>query len=187
MSFPGFSEGLDRAFVAAADGFAAGGLLAILRDELERRESYMRWLRAWWVPLLLPLAAVADQLEHHPLSFFVILQPLVYLALAVVLHRTQMMTNDRLGRLLNWPPLMWVGGISYSLYLWQQPFLGPDGSSPFQVMPLNLIIAVTLAWASYRCIERPCLRLRDRWWPAHGVVREQRPATATPALPEAPA
>ena len=36
--------------------------------------------------------------------------------------------------------------------------------------PIDIVLSVPVAWASYRLIERPCLRLRDRWWPARGTV-----------------
>lgn len=186
-SFPDLSEGIDRAFMTAVDGFAAGGLLAILRDRLERRERYLQWLGAWWVPGLWLLAGSVNQLEHHPLSFFVLLQPIVYLLLAVGLHRALVVPNDWPGRLLNWQPLIWLGSVSYSLYLWQQPFLAPEGSNPVQAFPLNLVIAIALAWASSRFVERPCLRLRDRWWPAQVVTMERRSGGAAPARPEVPA
>ena len=168
--FPGLEEGIERAFMSAADGFAVGGFLAIVRQQLERHEAYMRCLRAWWVPLLVLLAAVVNQLEHHPLIFFVLLQPLVYLALALGLHRWQVMPHDPIGRLLNWAPLAFVGSISYSLYLWQQPFLFPAGHGLVHRFPLDLLLSFTLAWASYRLIERPSLRLRDRWWPSRAAL-----------------
>ena len=181
---PGLEEGIDRAFLAALDGFAAGGLLAILRDQLERRPAYVRWLSNRWLPLLLPVAAVLDQFEHHPLIFFVFLQPIVYLSVAIVMHRAQVVTDDRLGRLLNWRPLTSLGVISYSLYLWQEPFLAPIATGAIQVFPFNLILALLFAWASYRFIERPCLRWRDRWFPARAVVPDDGPSTLTAPRPE---
>jgi peptidoglycan/LPS O-acetylase OafA/YrhL len=62
---------------------------------------------------------------------------------------------------LGWLPLVWFGGISYSLYLWQTPVeyaglgSGPLGASPAWVV---LVVAVPLAWATTRWVERPLTR-----------------------------
>ena len=69
---------------------------------------------------------------------------------------------SRAGRALNTRPLVFIGSISYSLYLWQQAFLHGDDVGPAVPFPLSLILAFLFALASYRLVERPCLRLRDR-------------------------
>ena len=84
--------------------------------------------------------------------------------------------------MLNWAPLAWLGRISYSLYLWQQPFLAPGHGSLIHRFPINIALSVAVAWGSYLLIERPCLRVRDRWWPARSSagVQASRPIV-TPA------
>jgi peptidoglycan/LPS O-acetylase OafA/YrhL len=69
--------------------------------------------------------------------------------------------------LLESSPLVYVGRISYGLYLFHIPiiqWLRPAGLGwRFPGMTL-LVVGLTLATAllSYGCIERPCLRLKDR-------------------------
>ena len=66
---------------------------------------------------------------------------------------------------LGWRPLVWFGGISYALYLWQTPVEynglggGPLGSSPAWVV---LVVAIPLAWATTRWVERPLTRMGRR-------------------------
>jgi peptidoglycan/LPS O-acetylase OafA/YrhL len=48
-------------------------------------------------------------------------------------------------------PLVLLGLISYSLYLWQQPVARGLGGHT----PLTAVIAILIAWASYRWIEKP--------------------------------
>ncbi len=64
------------------------------------------------------------------------------------------------GKLLSLPPLVWVGLISYSAYLWHQPllafariqyFIEPDQSLLGGVALLSLL----LAWLSWRFVEKP--------------------------------
>lgn len=178
--FPGIEEGIERGFIMAVDGFAAGGLLATLRPRLEQSAIYMRVLRAPWVMALVPLAMLLDQFEHHPLAFYVVIEPLIYLTLAFCLHRSQIVINNSVGHFLNWWPLAWVGSISYSLYLWQQPFLAPSGLSLIRSLPLAAMLAVLFAWISYRLVERPFLRLRDHWLASPAAT--ERGLTPAPAV-----
>jgi len=68
------------------------------------------------------------------------------------------------GRLLSWRPLVGIGLISYSAYLWHQPLfayaryhdLGTWRQEWFVILTLSALI---LAWLTWRFIERPC---RDR-------------------------
>lgn len=61
------------------------------------------------------------------------------------------------GRLLALAPLVWVGGLSYSLYLWHWPLaifadeLWPGGTARAWAVLLSLIPA----WLGYRLVERP--------------------------------
>lgn len=81
-------------------------------------------------------------------------------------------------RLLGNPLMVWVGLISYPLYLWHWPLLSflrilsssrPSGG----VTLLTLAVAVGLAWLTYRFVERPIrtsrLRLRPSLALAAGV------------------
>ncbi len=64
------------------------------------------------------------------------------------------------GRVLAWRPLVGVGLISYSLYLWHQPILAfakyrtIDHLGPAAVAGC-LILSMALAWASWAWVERP--------------------------------
>jgi peptidoglycan/LPS O-acetylase OafA/YrhL len=64
------------------------------------------------------------------------------------------------------PWLVWVGRLSYSLYLWHLPavyLLGwPPGWHEWQLIPLRLALSFVLAGASYYFIELPFLRRKNR-------------------------
>lgn len=61
-------------------------------------------------------------------------------------------------RSLSAAPVRWLGQISYSVYLWQEPFctrnlwFHPRGSVPF---PGNVALALLAGCVSFYCIERP--------------------------------
>ncbi len=66
------------------------------------------------------------------------------------------------GRLLNARPMVALGTLSYSLYLWQQPFLDSTGPLAMSRWPASLPLAFACAVASHLLVERPFLRLKDR-------------------------
>lgn len=73
-------------------------------------------------------------------------------------------------------PLLWLGGISYSLYLVHQHIgfvvmLKADaaGLNPWMGFGLALGIALTLGALLNRCVERPAARLLMRWWQERGA------------------
>jgi peptidoglycan/LPS O-acetylase OafA/YrhL len=59
---------------------------------------------------------------------------------------------------LDWPPLRYVGKISFSLYLWQQLFT----ASPSISSPLSVLWLLPAAVFSYHLIEQPMVRLGRR-------------------------
>jgi peptidoglycan/LPS O-acetylase OafA/YrhL len=96
----------------------------------------------------------------------------MHVGIAVIIARTIEQPADAVGNLLNSRPLVWVGTLSYSIYLWQQLFLDRHGSSIAQAFPLNLTLALLTACASYYLIERPFLLAR------HNI--EKRPGRRPP-------
>ena len=80
--------------------------------------------------------------------------------------------DSALGRILNMQPLVAIGVLSYSLYLWQQPFLNPHSNSPIADFPANVILAFCVAVASYLFIERPFLMLRSHFSPSASPNKE---------------
>ena len=70
-------------------------------------------------------------------------------------------------RLLEARPLVWIGLISYSLYLWHWPLLALDralraGESPLAVRLVLVAMAFGLAVLTYRYVEQPVRRAKVR-------------------------
>jgi peptidoglycan/LPS O-acetylase OafA/YrhL len=70
-------------------------------------------------------------------------------------------------RVLSWGPLVWIGRLSYSLYLWHYPIYGfvkseRLGLDRTVVIVLRLLLAFVAAIGSYYLVERPFLSLKKR-------------------------
>ena len=81
------------------------------------------------------------------------------LAIGVLLTWCVSRPSTAVGRILNSRPLVHLGVLSYSLYLWQQPIVSP---TLVHRLALGLLGVLLVAELSYRGIERPFLRLRQR-------------------------
>ena len=87
-----------------------------------------------------------------------------------------------IGRLLETRVFRWVGRLSYSLYLWQTPFMAPTVPSPLgslQLFPLNVIGLIATAAASYYVIERPMIALGRRLSSDRAMVAVPMPLAAS--------
>jgi len=93
--------------------------------------------------------------------FLSVLKPIL---IPLMIVSTVTFPSGLIGRMLEFPALRFVGRISYSLYLWQQPLLILDSASgthrsAWQHWPAALIGVIACATASYYLIERPMIRL----------------------------
>jgi peptidoglycan/LPS O-acetylase OafA/YrhL len=158
-----------RGFVGAMlhtgmDSLMIGAAAALLLQ----REPWQQFLRSHarrgaaaaviWLALLSPLAG---EVRHgFPLVAGYTLDALAAAWLIACAHRT---TIPGMARVLGSRALTWLGLISYSLYLWQQPFLSPRGPLQAGNFWWPLVCSFAVACFSYRVIEQPALRLKDRF------------------------
>ena len=150
---------------AIADSIAAGCLLAFYQDRV--RDFVRKYFRPTvsFVALGAATILVAGELYRtHIVLLWGAIPCLIALIICAAIERN--------GAFLNSAPVVWVGLLSYSLYLWQQPFLVFDG--PFSNLFVRLLLTFLMAYASYRLVEQPMLRLRSR------------KSTATPVKAPAP-
>jgi len=149
-------------FPAMADSIAIGCALALLRPRLIAQAWYVRMTAsAWLAPILLSMIfLINSQLRHPVVDLFG--WPIVLLAIAILVEASTRHADSWAGRFLNCRPVVFVGVLSYSLYLWQQPFLNRHLDAPFTRFPLNLALAIGAALLSYFLIERPLIGVRRR-------------------------
>jgi peptidoglycan/LPS O-acetylase OafA/YrhL len=157
-------------FEVAGDAIATGCLLAGCRSQLWANARYRAMLQSAWfwvVPVLVLVISSAARPRFQGLIGITLMNVGVALCLDWAIRNA----DSLVGRLLNSAPLVFVGKMSYSLYLWQQPFLDRSSSGAFARFPVNILMAVVAAMASYYVVERPCLNARKRiegWWRRSG-------------------
>jgi peptidoglycan/LPS O-acetylase OafA/YrhL len=161
--FPEHRAWIGEAFPTVCDTLATGCLLALIRPRLDRSTVYRQVLQ-WPGFALVPLAAVIvnAQLVRFTRVHWLLGETLVNLAIAVTIDWAIRHPTSRVGSLLNARPLVYVGMLSYSLYLWQQPLLNRYSPSWWCEFPQNVVFAGLAAVLSYSLIERPLLEWRRR-------------------------
>jgi len=140
-----------------------GSVLALLSYD-----AAAEWLKAaarWRWPLFVSLACllfIYTFKERWPLSIVFLLPLLRNLSLTVLLWWSINNKDSLWGRLLESPPLAFVGRLSYSLYLWHGLFIT---SSHWWLcrFPFNWLASFALALASYYWVELPSNQLRRRF------------------------
>jgi peptidoglycan/LPS O-acetylase OafA/YrhL len=133
---------------AIADSIGAGCLLALYYDQV--RAFVLRYLVSSYGFALLCLASLAASevvFRYSLWELWGIVPGMIALIIAAAIERRDMFLNSG--------PLVWSGLISYSLYLWQQPFLVLKG--PLYFLSVRLVATFAAAYLSYRFIERPVL------------------------------
>ena len=163
-------------FPAMCDYLATGCALALLRPWLLQQNWYLRLTASRWLGLAIPLAVLINRDSDYTLVELA-LSPVMNICIALLIESSTRHAHSLAGRFLNWRPMVGLGVLSYSLYLWQQPFLNRHSNAWLAAFPQNLAFAFGCALLSYLLIERAFLGLRRRLerseglpTPAHGLV-----------------
>jgi len=151
------------AFQTQCDTLMVGCLLALWGPHEGR---FLRWLRhpavaGFSAVLLLVISPflLAFLLHRSPtLDFHTVGNSVESVAIASVLSWALKSPDTFVGRLLNSRPLVHVGLISYSLYIWQQPILrtGLVGASWLQIA-LHVLMVFVVGELSFRFVETPMI------------------------------
>jgi peptidoglycan/LPS O-acetylase OafA/YrhL len=103
--------------------------------------------------------------EYHPIydRLFIPVSGMVVNVSICFLMMYYIIKEDSIGyRILNASAVTFIGRLSYSLYIWQQLFLS-RGDFWFAKFPLNVILMFLAAYISYMLIEKPFLRLKEKF------------------------
>jgi peptidoglycan/LPS O-acetylase OafA/YrhL len=165
FAFPASRLGIGERFFTGGDAIAAGCVLAGARGWLAERPWYQR-IQKSALFVVVPLGVLAANCMHdHPVIDIVICYFLMNVGIVLVIDWCVTHPDGLVGSALNARVPAFIGTMSYSIYLWQQPFLNRHNPSLLTRFPLNLALLFASALASYYLIEKPFLRLRERLEP----------------------
>jgi peptidoglycan/LPS O-acetylase OafA/YrhL len=166
------------------DAIAAGCVLALAANYAEFR-AFFKWSNS--KAQRYTLAAVGVIAASYVVALWITafqqtLKPSVEaVGIAIIIWALVNAPTSTIGRMLEARPVVFVGMVSYSLYLWQQLFLNPHPTHWVPAWPIGVSLSFAAAVASYYIIERPFLRLKAR------VVPKAMQPSATPAESARPA
>jgi len=162
FGFDASPSAMMREFQAIVDTLAMGCLMAFAyksgRITSETWADFRTLL--WCLASGLFIASAAMFLLDKGL-FYVVGQSVTNIAVALVIHLALSLDRGFVFRMLNSRIALFFGTISYSLYLWQEPFLNSYETGWVQSFPANIVLTIIVAWLSYKLIEQPCLRLKS--------------------------
>ena len=162
--FDASPSAMTREFQAVADALATGCVLAYIHKD---GWGIPRWFKSSWF-YLVPLAMFIVPLitmKLEPALFYIFGQSVVNICAAAIIWRFMHFQKGLPYKLLNCSPVIWLGTISYSLYLWQEPFLNSWVQEWYAGFPLNILLAFGFAVFSYYAIEKPFLKMRKKLLP----------------------
>ena len=160
----------------------AGGAYVFWRSDVRAASVLLSFaLCLWWsgrdfrrptriLPWLSPfcwLGAVACMYPDDPVTP---LQLTACTAFAAIAVNTVQFAPERFRRLLALPVLTWLGTLSFSLYMWQQPFFLAAKAG----FPTALAVLLTFACAvwSFLRVEAPARRYLNARWARSGAPAE---------------
>lgn len=142
---------------------STGALLAIATPRLTRMPKSLRLgLQAIGLSVLawsiLAVGTLVDRGNAYP-GWVALIPTLATAGMVAGGMRDRLEGPSPIDRLLMWPVFQWVGGLSYSWYLWHWPVLvlwqARFGTADHATALTLVGIALVLAWAAHRVIENP--------------------------------
>ena len=152
-----------KGFHANMDALAIGCLLTLFRTTLQNNSVYKRFLASPVVALLPVVIMIFNVQYEHPNLFYGVSISVMNISIALCIDWTVTNYTSVAGRVLNSSPFVTLGGMSYSIYLWQQPFFNPENTAAWARFPLNLVGLTVMTLISYFVVERYSLKLRHKW------------------------
>lgn len=168
-----------NAFDTRFDNLAVGCLLALAVDHHGVVAAAGTLARRAWIPIVTVTLLLVSRLAlpaayHYSIGFTV--DAVLFAVLIVQLLQLYKM---RMWSWLEWPTVRYLGAISYPIYLYHAwgASIGRRivGSAPLFDFPAAVVCTILLASGSYFVIERPFLKLKNRYDP------EKRPKPPEPA------
>ena len=162
LGFDASPSAMTREFQAVADALATGCVLAYLYKGGLKTPRWFKRIFFYAIPLAMFVIPLI-MMKINPTLFYIAGQSAVNLCAAAMIWRFMHIREGLPYRLLNCPLAIWLGALSYSLYLWQEPFLNSWVQEWYASWPLNILLSFGFAVFSFYAIEKPFLKMRKKF------------------------
>ena len=152
-------------FETTCDALATGCLLALTASAICKSRFYS-WIMSTKVFAAIVIGMAAIQILSvftygYPFIFYnTIGVALLNVGIAICILKWVSQPLTLAGKLLNYGPVMFVGQVSYSIYLWQNIFMFNAFESKLTAFPFSILWVAGAALASFYFIENPCFAIR---------------------------
>jgi peptidoglycan/LPS O-acetylase OafA/YrhL len=155
-------------FHARADSLMFGCVIALLQGTPVFERVYAFVTKIWWIPpaVIFLSDCIGARFQNYwqlPFGYTICGTAIAFFLLWCVRN-----PHSAVGRVLNSRPVVHIGVLSYSIYIWQTLFLHHLNASVFgpslrfiSTFPGNWLAILVVAEISYHLVEQPALRLRN--------------------------
>jgi peptidoglycan/LPS O-acetylase OafA/YrhL len=151
-----------KGFQANMDALAVGCLLALFYKRLHKNRVYRQFLASKFAALVPFVILLLNAQSERPRIFLGVFLTLINLLAAFCIDWAVTNYDSGIGKFLNSAPLVKLGVMSYSIYLWQQPFFNPDNPGFLTQTPFNFIGLALMTIISYYAVEKYSLSFRQK-------------------------
>jgi peptidoglycan/LPS O-acetylase OafA/YrhL len=161
--FPSFVRWeLSYRFETSADAIAIGCLLAGNLEWLKQQRLFRNFLNSKVFILVPFITILANELNPIQKKYLLAGISAENIGIALCIAWLIIHSSSRIVSILSSRPMVFVGQMSYSIYLWQQLFLNPRSSALVTSFPINLFMVVIVSLLAHFIVERPSFSLRKR-------------------------
>ncbi len=156
-------------FHMRADSLMFGCVVALMQGTPLFEHIYSIATKIWWLPPV--VIFLSDCLGARFQNYWELPLGITVTGIAIAFFLLWCVRNPHsaVGRVLNARPIVHIGVLSYSIYVWQTLFLHHNNATVFgpslrfiSTFPGNWLAILVVAEISYYLVEQPSLRLRGR-------------------------
>jgi peptidoglycan/LPS O-acetylase OafA/YrhL len=151
-----------------ADALLTGYILAVIQSSGTLNSNIKKGsicVRMIAVGALLCYFSVLFSISWRNLNNYYWLASVIQILTAFLILHTTSSENSPIKRILSFRPIVWIGSISYGLYLWHDPvyeIMRTYKFSQYSIATIGSLITFLIASLSYYLVEKPVLSLKRK-------------------------